>query len=762
MRLIVSAATLAIATAFLSCSGATAEDATARPGPAVTPAPPGGRARPNVLVWMIDDVGFAQLSSYGGLVSTPNIDRIARLGLRYTNYHTAPICSASRAAFLTGRNPHSVHVGGHATAARDLPGYDAKIPASDGTIAANLHQAGYATFALGKWDHLPSEESSPAGPFNHWPTGQGFDHFYGFLTADVDNWNPTLFRDLTAVAKPAEPAYHLSADLADQAIALIRSRDVKNPRRPFFLYWATGAAHAPHHAPREWIDRYRGRFDMGWDEAREIILKAQKAQGLVQRDAQLAPRPAGLPTWSSLSPQQRKLYARQMEVFAASLSYADAQFARILDALQASGELENTLIVITSDNGASAEGGPDGLYNEAEVTSGKTPGVADNMAFYDRWGGPETYPHYSYGWAVAGDTPYRYYKQTAHEGGTRVPLVIAWPRGIAARGELRNQFVYVDDLAPTILEATGVPLAATVNDVPQDPLEGQSITPSFAASGDPRGGRPQYVELYGNKGLWWQGWSIVTTHRFRTWDFHVSRTFDEPWELYDLVQDPGQGHDLAATYPDRVAEMGRMFEEQARLHHVYPQFNLSDTVADSILKARMDFERRGGQWHYAGPVGNIPQSLAPPINSRSFKMTARLAMSRGDSTGPIFAYGGQLGGIGFYLKDGKPELILNTLKGDPTAVVAHDALGAGTARIELDFIKGPTAMDGSAQYEVTIKADGRDLATQTVTYTMPFFFGISETFGVGVDEGSPVLAGYAAGTPFPGSISDVLFDFNLR
>jgi arylsulfatase len=715
---------------------------------------------PNVLVWMMDDVGFAQVSAFGGLVETPTIDRVAHMGLSYINYHTAPICSAARAAFLSGRMPHSVHIGGHATAAMAaLQGYDAHIPASAGSIAANLHAAGYATFALGKWDHLPNEEASPAGPFNQWALGQGFDHFYGFLAADADNWNPILIRDLTPVAKPANPAYHLSADLADQAIAMLQSRAARNPQRPVFIYWATGAAHAPHHAPRDWIEHYRGRFDMGWDQARDTILRQQKDKGLVPKGAELAPRPAGMATWNSLSADQKRLYAHQMEVFAAALSYADAQFGRILDALMASGQLDNTLVIVTSDNGASAEGGPDGLYDEAEVTSTRLPSVKDNLAFYDKWGGPQTYPHYAYGWAVAGDTPYRYYKQTTHEGGTRVPLVIAWPKGIAARGELRSQFVHVSDIAPTILAAVGVTAAATINNVPQSPMEGQSVAATFADNSMPGHQGAQYVELYGNKGLWLDNWSIVTTHRTRMWDFNVAKTFDEPWELYDLRSDPGQAHDLAARFPERVADMSRQFEEQAQRFHVYPQHNLSDTLAGNAAKARADFERRGGRWHYTGPVGNIPSALAPPITSRSFAMTATLDLPRPGITGPLFSFGGQMGGMAFYLENGKPALILNTLKGASAQVVAREGLGAGKSNIELDFDHGPAAPDGSTEYRVTIKSNGRVLARQSLYFAIPGYFGISETFGIGTDEGSPVLAGYAAGTPFAGRLSEVEFNF---
>ena len=720
--------------------------------------------RPNVLIWMVDDVGFGQLSSYGGLVETPNIDRVAAMGLRYTNYHTAPICSASRAAMLTGRNPHSVHIGGHATAAREsLIAHDAKIPPEDGTIAANLHAAGYATFALGKWDHLPASEASPAGPFSHWAVGQGFDHFYGFLAADADQWNPILFRDATPVARPAGASYHLSADLADKAIALIGERGahgISDRARPFMMYWATGAAHAPHHAPAEWIARYKSKFDMGWDKARELVLAHEIAQGIVPKRTALAPRPDGMPAWDTLTPDQKRLYAHQMEVFAAALSYADAQFGRILDALAAQGELDDTMIVIASDNGASAEGGPDGLYNEASVTGGPPPTLADNLAMIDQWGGPRTYPHYALGWAVAGDTPYRYYKQTTHEGGTRVPLLIAWPRGIAARGGLRRDFVHVTDIAPTILAATGVPLAATVNNVAQAPMQGASIAASFAADGDPRQGRAQYTELYGNKALWWQGWSIVTSHRLKTWEWQTAKTFDEPWQLYDLVTDPGQTRDLAPAQPAQVAKMAGFYDEQAKRYHVDPQFNLSDSAVESMARARAEFAHHGGRWSYPAPVGSIPSVMAPPIAALGFTMSARLTLPDNRTTGPVFALGGQLGGIGLYLQDGRPRFILNDLKGSSVAVAASDGLSAGPVELQLAVERGRAGADGSADYHVTIRSGERMLADQSVHFALPAYFGISEVFGVGDDAGSPVLAGYPAGRPFPGMIGGITFDFS--
>jgi arylsulfatase len=526
------------------------------------------------------------------------------------------------------------------------------------------------------------------------------------------------------------------------------------------MYWATGVAHAPHHAPESWLRKFRGKFDMGWDKAREAILKQQVQQGIVPRGTTLSARPDIIPAWDSLPAEERKLYSRQMEAFAASLAYTDAQFGKILDALEASGELDNTVIVIVSDNGASAEGGPNGLHNEAAVTGGSPPGVAGNMKFYDRWGGPDTFPHYSNGWAMAGDTPLKYWKQVAHEGGSRVPLIVSWPKGIGARGEVRRGFTHVSDVAPTILDIAGVPLAETVNNVKQQPMQGHSFAASFGKPGALDPNRVQYAELYGNRAVWQGNWSLVAEHRIATWDWATAKTFDEPWELYDLSKDMGQNNDVAAQHPERVKAMGDAFAAMAKRDNVAPMHNLSDTAAENFAKGRADFMRRGGKWHYPGPVSNLTQTVAPPVNIQGFTMTATLGLADGSTTGPIFAYGGQLAGIGMYLDDGRPALILNSLSGETATVMASGALPAGEHVITLDFDKGEVGKDRSAAYSVTIKAGEKVLAQRTLSFKLAQYFGIPETFGVGNDEGSPVLKGYAAGTPFPGTISDVTFDFS--
>jgi len=733
----------------------------AQSAPAPLPAPdpaPAAAQRPNVLVWMLDDVGFAQLSSFGGLVETPNIDRVARMGLRYSNYHTAPICSASRAAMLTGRNPHKVHMGGHAAAALPYPGYDARIPASAGTIAANLKAAGYVTFALGKWDHLPSEEMVPAGPFRLWPTGQGFDRFYGFLAADTDNWNPMLVRDTSPVAKPDSPRYHLNDDLADQAIAMIGSRASRSPPPPFFLYFATGTAHAPHHAPADWIARYKGRFDLGWDKAREEILARQIAAGLMPKGTKLAPRPEGMPAWSSLSPDAKRLYAHQMEVFAASLAYADAQFGRVLDALEASGELDNTVVVVTSDNGASAEGAADGTYNEMLFGNGYYPPVAENLPFLDAWGGPQTYPHYAMGWAVAGNTPLRYYKQTAHEGGTRVPLVVAWPRGIAARGELRGQFVDVADIAPTLLELTGVPMAATVNNVAQEPMDGQSFARTTANQGAAQRG-PQYFEMYGNKGLWSDGWTIVTTHRTKTWDMTLATAPNEPWELYNTDKDPGQTVNLAARYPEKVAELDRLFDAQAQANNVYPISNMSEAQPHAAQMSRAEMARRGGVWRFASPVSRIATRAGPPLTTMPFRVRAKLQLAGGES-GPILALGGKLGGMALYLENGTPVFTVSDLAGKAVRFAASAPLPAGTTELELDLERKPGASLAPIPAKVTIRANGQQVAAGSAEVSIAPALIVAETLDIGIDWGSAVSDSYRPGTPFTGRIGQVEIDFN--
>ncbi len=715
--------------------------------------------RPDVIVLMLDDVGFAQLSSFGGLVSTPNFDRVANRGVRFTNYRTTPICSASRSALLMGRNPHSVHIGGHSGAPLPYPGYDGIIPAGAGTLAANLRAAGYTTIALGKWDHLPTEDMTQAGPFTQWPTGQGFDKFYGFIGADADNWQPVLIDGTSPVSTPATPDYHLNNDLADRAIAAFNARSGIRDASPIFIYLATGTAHAPHHAPQSWIDRYAGQFDMGWDRAREIVLERQVAQGIMPEGTVLAPRPEGMPAWDTLGADEQRLYARQMEVFAAALSHADEQFGRILDTLEANGSLDNTIIVITSDNGASAEGAFHGTHSETLFMNGHFASAEENMEFFDEWGGPETQPHYSFGWAVAGNTPLRYFKQTTHDGGIRVPFILSWPRSGAGHGELRDSFAYVADVMPTILDLAEVPLAPVINNVTQVPMEGHSLEPGFLAADAVTGSRAQYFEMYGNRGLWKDGWSIVTSHRLDPWRMDQLHPITETWELYHTAEDPGQTVNLASTYPDKVAELAAEFEEQARLYNVNPISNFGDSTAYRREIFTEEFMSRRGLWEYAGPVSNIAGGAAPPLSVRPYEMTAAINLATGTETGPIFALGGGSGGMAAYLADGVPAFAFRDLSGRLAVVEASAPLPAGGTELTIRIDRPAMRPMTDEAVNVTISAGGQVLVSQTVNTILPMAYGVAETFDIGIDRGSPVSPAYAPDQAFQGQLGSVAFQF---
>lgn len=713
--------------------------------------------KPHVIIWMLDDVGFAQLSSFGGLVQTPNIDRVADRGVRYTNYRTAPICSASRAALLTGRNPHSVHMGGHAGAPLPFPGYDGIVPANAGTIAANMKAAGYQTIALGKWDHLPSADMTQAGPFTLWPTGQGFDKFYGFIGADADNWQPVLIEGNSPVDTATTPDYHLNNDLADRAIVAFDARSARRDPDPVFLYFATGTAHAPHHAPRSWIEHYRGQFDIGWDKAREAVLERQIALGIMPAGTELAPRPEGMPAWDTLSAADRQLYARQMEVFAASLSHADEQFGRILDALEAKGELDNTIIVITSDNGASAEGAFHGTHNETLFMNGHYPSVDENMAFIDQWGGPETQPHYAFGWAVAGNAPFRYFKQTTHEGGIRVPLILSWPKTVAARGEIRRDFAYVADIAPTVLDLAKVPLAPTINNVSQSPMEGLSLKGPLISSDAPIASRAQYFEMYGNKGLWHDGWTIVTSHRLDPWRMDQLNPITEAWELYDTQKDPGQTTNLASRYPDKVNQLAALFEAQASRYNVNPVSNFGDSRAYATRAFMAEMAARQGLWTFDRPVSNIGFGAAPPVALRPFDMQAQIHLETGTEHGPLFAFGGASGGMAAYLAKGVPAFAFRDLSGRLQVIEAPTPLRSGSTALSVRVERAAPRPMSVETVTVTISAGDQVLIRKDVSTTIPATYGVAETFDVGIDRGSAVSPAYRPDQRFSGKLGKVSF-----
>lgn len=699
------------------------------------PVPPRApRGAPNVLVWILDDVGFGQIGAFGGLVSTPNIDRVAARGLIYNNFHATSLCSPSRAALLTGRNHHAVHIGSHAAAPAGFPGYDDMVPKSAATTARVLRDQGYSTMAIGKWDHTPGPFTSPAGPFDLWPLGQGFDRFYGFMGADSDHFQPNLWQDNSIIAtRPAVQDYYLTTDLADRAIDFVTGTRSASPDRPFYLYWATGAVHSPHQSTVEWREKYKGKFDKGWDAAREEIFARQKKLGIVPRNAKLAPRNEHIALWSSLNVDQRKIYARQMEAFAAQLSQADHEFGRILDTLEQMGQLDNTMIFIVSDNGASAEGGLEGLYREMRFTNGLPTTLQDNMQHYDDWGGPSTAPHYHAGWAMAGNTPFRYFKQSAHEGGARVPMILSWPKGILDRG-IRSQYGHVIDISPTVLEAAKVPPPATVDGVPQQPIDGVALNYSFANAKAPERHKVQYYELWGNRGIYANGWKAAVEHRGTPWDFQHNTPFkDDVWHLY-APGDFTETSDVSAKYPAKLEELKAIWHREALANNVYPlDDNPSRGRLNNIWKGVTDFTYFG-----PGAYGISEQAFAQ-LKGSSHRIDATMDLQPGFE-GVIIAVGGAEAGFSLYLKDGKLQYDVNGLSEDIYHTETPEALTPGPATLSVEF-----RATGRASGTAHLFVNGREVASGSVPVSAIIAYSSgAETADLGRDNGSPVTNHYSA------------------
>lgn len=711
-----------------------------------------GPGSPNILIWMLDDVGFGQIASFGGLVETPSLDRLADKGLRFTNFHATPLCSPTRASTLSGRNPHAIGMGSHANTPSGYPGYNARIPKSAASIARILRDKGYATYALGKWDHLPSEHVSQLGPFDYWPSGQGFEHFYGFLSYDNHQFTPLMWRDHTPInAGREDPDYHLTTDIADQAIDWIENQQAIDPQRPFFMYWATGAVHAPHQAPQAYIDKYSGKFDMGWNAARELILERQKRLGLFPADAQLPPWPDNVPTWDSLTREQRRMAARAMEVFAAMLDHADYEFSRILQALEQTGELDNTVIVVLSDNGASAEGGLAGSFNE--LLMGQLD-WDDNLQHFDDWGGPLTYPHYPVGWAAAGNTPFRYYKQSAHEGGTRVPMLVSWPAGIEGPGGIRGQFHHVNDIVPTLLDIAGVEAPESVDGVKQQAMDGGSFRYAFNDGSAPTRKSVQYFELWGNQGIWADGWKAEAILRPEPWDVFTRHSLEDiQWELYHVDEDFNERTDLAPQYPEKLAAMQALFEREAIRNNVFPM--APDPMKVMVTQMQERLAARGGIFEFYPATSRLPLPLAPPINVLPFRAEVKLNHMSPSTDGVIFAHGGNEGGFALYLTGGKPVFAYN-FAGNTVSFIRSDAMlpeGAVTLGLSLN-------RTSPGEGTLTMSIDDRTLASGTLG-KLGTRLPSHETFDVGADWGSPVSPEYDDNGEMPPGVVEKLTLFIL-
>ncbi|GAA3471936.1 arylsulfatase [Nonomuraea roseola] len=723
--------------------------------------PPGNA--PNVVIILIDDMGFGGSSAFGGPCEMPAAERLAAQGLKYTRFHTTALCSPTRQSLLTGRNHHSVGMGAITELATTAPGYTGIRPHSVATIAHILKYNGYNTAAFGKMHQTPAWETSPSGPFDRWPVGDGFEKFYGFLGGETNQWEPTLFDGTSPVQPPRTPeqGYHLSEDLVDQMIAWIQAQQSLTPDKPFFCYLSFGATHAPHHVAPEWREPYQGRFDDGWDALRDRTLARQKELGVVPQEAELAPWPAEAPHWDQLSDLQKRVATALIENYAGFAAHTDHQVGRLIDALTEMGVLDGTLLFYElGDNGASAEGGLDGTTNELFTLNGLQDTLESVAAGLDKLGGPESYPHYPFGWALAMDTPYQWTKQVAsHYGGTRNGLIVHWPSGIETGGGIRNQWHHVIDVVPTILEVTGLPEPYSVDGVAQRPIEGVSMRYSFADADAPERHTTQYFEMFGNRGIYHLGWTAVTRHRI-PWQpgDQKTRAFDDDvWELYDTNTDWTQARDLAEQEPGRLARLKEQFLIEAAKYQVFP---LDDRLSERFnpdIAGRPDLlGDRTSMTLHAG-MKQLLENTVPNVKNKSHSITAEIEVPDGGANGVIIVQGGRFGGWALYLHEGCLTYCYNYLGKERYFLRAPEPLAAGrhVVRYEFTYDGGGVGQGGTGLLTV----DDAKVADGRIEKTVPHMFSADETLDIGIDTASPVSEDYAAGdSAFTGTIAYVRID----
>jgi arylsulfatase A-like enzyme len=705
--------------------------------------PQAPKGAPNVIYLVLDDVGYAQLGCYGSEIQTPNLDRIAAGGLRYTNFHTTSLCSPSRACLLTGHNHHTNHLGVITEAATGYPGYDGRMPRSQATIAEILKQAGYSTFYVGKWHQAPPDETSDSGPYDHWPLGMGFERFYGFLGGETNQWFPDLVYDNHRVERPNRPGYHLTEDLTDRAMQFIADQKQVTPDKPFFLNLAYGAGHAPHHVAKKYIEMYKGKFDKGWDKVREETLARQKQMGIVPANTQLAPRNSDVKAWSDLTNDERRLYARMEEVFAGFLTHCDENIGRLLAFLEERSLMENTLLVVVSDNGASQEGRETGTFNESLYFNQIPENVEMDMKLIDELGGPMTYPHYPLGWAMAGNTPFKRYKQETHAGGITDPMIVRWPKTIKDKGGLRSQYHHMIDITPTVLELLGIQQPRVVSGVDQRPMDGLSLAYTFSDAKAPTRRETQYFEMLGHRAIYYKGWVAVTMH-VRGEDFDR-----DPWELYNVTEDFSESNDVAAQNPGKLREMLERWWSEAGRYNVLP---LDDRGVIRSLEQPGLNRPRTVVTYYPG-MASVPRANMLNFRSRSYSITADVEIPSGGAEGVLLALGGRFGGFSFFMQSHRLSYVYNWVGLERYTVTSTEAAPTGSVKLRVEFTAaGPGS--GTAALFINDKRVGEGKIGRLV----PITFGLSEGLTVGRDPSTPVTESYQSPFEFTGKIKKVVME----
>jgi len=726
------------------------------------------QSAPNVLLILIDDAGYGSSSAFGGPCHTPNFEKLGANGLRYTRFHTTALCSPTRAALLSGRNHHSVGMGSITEFATAAPGQNSMKPNTCASLAETLKLNGYSTAQFGKCHEVPVWESSAVGPFDHWPTGGGgFQHFYGFIGGETNQYYPNLFEGTTRVEprKTPEEGYTLNEDLADHAIGWIRQQKALTPDKPFFVYYAPGATHAPHHVPKEWADKYKGKFDHGWDKVREETFARQKKLGVIPKDCELTKRHPEIPAWDAVDAKMKPVLSRQMEVYAGFMEQTDQQVGRVITALQDLKILDDTLVyLIVGDNGASAEGSLQGTFNEMLTLAGfaNLETAESLMPKINDFGTPKSYNHYAVGWAHAMDTPYQWTKQVAsHWGGTRNGAIIHWPSRIKGKGEVRAQFHHVIDVAPTVLEVAGLPQPLMVNGVLQRPIEGVSMAYSFNDANAADRHETQYFEMFGNRGLYHKGWTAVTKHR-TPWETGMIKTVafnDDQWELYDTSKDWSQARDLSTEQPEMLKKLQQLWLIEAVKYNVLP---LDDRMAErgnAEIAGRPDLIA-GNRQIVFGPTARVPGLAIITMQNKSYAITAEIEVPESGAEGVIVANGGITGGFSLYMKNGKPKYSYNFFGLEETFVEGNSAIPPGKHQVRMEF-----AYDGGGIAKggkVSLFVDGKKTGEGRISRTEPFAFG-EETCDVGFESGSPVTSDYPKGrdAEFSGQVNWVEFDAGI-